>query len=337
VLSVPLAPRQREIEREIQDLNRGVLVGAVLVVLLAAGLGAWAARRVSDPVARLSKATRQIAQGRLDITLAADTADELRRLIDDFNRMTATLRAQRAALARTNQLKAWNEMARQVAHEIKNPLTPIQLAAEHLQRVHADQGAPLGAPFDQCVRTVLDQVRLLRQIASEFANFSGDLVARPETVSIAAAVEAVLAPYRLGLSGRVRFDVEMPDDLPDVRVDRTLLSRALTNVVENAIQAMPAGGTLRVTAIKAETSVVTSVTDTGVGMSAEGVERAFQPYFSTKTGGSGLGLPNARRNIELSGGTITLASEPGTGTTVTITLPRADRPGGAGTASPPLQ
>jgi signal transduction histidine kinase len=335
VLSVPLAPRQREIERKIQDLNRSVLVGAVLVVVVAAGLGAWAARRVSDPVARLSKATRKIAQGRLDLTLAADTTDELRRLIDDFNRMTATLRAQRAALARTNQLKAWNEMARQVAHEIKNPLTPIQLAAEHLQRVHADQGAPLGAPFDQCVRTVLDQVRLLRQIASEFANFSGDLVARPETLSLVATLESVLAPYRLGLSGRVRFDVDVPADLPDVHADRTLVSRALTNLIENAVQAMPDGGVLRVTATAADASVVTRITDTGVGMSKDAVERAFQPYFSTKTGGSGLGLPNAKRNIELSGGTIALTSEPGAGTSVTVTLARADRSAADGSASVP--
>jgi signal transduction histidine kinase len=332
VLSVPLAPRQREIEREIQDLNRSVLVGAVLVVLFAAALGAWAARRVSDPVARLSKATREIAQGRLDITIAADTTDELRRLIDDFNRMTATLRSQRAALARTNQLKAWNEMARQVAHEIKNPLTPIQLAAEHLQRVHADQGAPLGAAFDTCVRTILEQVRLLRQIASEFANFSGDLVARPEPVSLGAIVEAVVAPYRLGLSGRVGFALELPADLPDVRADRTLLSRALTNLVENAIQAMPAGGTLRVSATAGDAAVVLQIVDTGVGMSAEAADQAFQPYFSTKTGGSGLGLPNARRNVELGGGAITLTSAPGAGTTVTITLPVAVRSGAGGTA-----
>jgi nitrogen fixation/metabolism regulation signal transduction histidine kinase len=335
VLSVPLAPRQRAIEREIDDLNRGVLVGAILVMLLAAALGAWAARRVSDPVARLSRATRQIAQGRLDITIAADTADELRRLIDDFNRMTATLRSQRAALARTNQLKAWNEMARQVAHEIKNPLTPIQLAAEHLQRVHADQGAPLGPPFDQCVRTVLDQVRLLRQIASEFANFSGDLVVRPETIGLSALVETLVAPYRLGLAGRIRIEVDVPATLPDVWADRTLLSRALTNLVENAIQAMPDGGVLRVIGTVSEAAVVLRVIDTGVGMSAEEVAQAFQPYFSTKTGGSGLGLPNARRNIDLMGGTVGLESVSGVGTTVTVTLGRADRSGGADSASAP--
>jgi nitrogen fixation/metabolism regulation signal transduction histidine kinase len=138
LITVPLASRQRDIERQIDELTQGVLTGAVFLVLFAAALGASVAARVSDPVARLSRATRLVAAGRFDERLEADTADELGRLVDDFNTMTRMLAAQRAELARANQLKAWAEMARQVAHEIKNPLTPIQLAAEHLQRVHED-------------------------------------------------------------------------------------------------------------------------------------------------------------------------------------------------------
>jgi signal transduction histidine kinase len=332
ILTVPLVSRQREIEEEMDELGRGVLVGSVFVVLLAAALGAWLASRVADPVARLTKAARQIAAGRLDVQIAADTADELRRLVDDFNRMAATLVAQRAELARTNQLQAWNEMARQVAHEIKNPLTPIQLAAEHLQRVHDDRGRPLGAPFDQCVRAILGQVRLLRQIASEFANFAGNPTSRPEAVSLAALVESVIGPYRLGLSGTVDVHVDLAADLPRVLADRTLLTRALTNLVENAIQAMPTGGALTVTGAADAGRVVLRLADTGVGMDADARARAFEPYFSTKTAGSGLGLANARRNIERDGGTIAIESAPGAGATVTITLPRADGDAASGPA-----
>jgi signal transduction histidine kinase len=333
VLSVPLALRQREIEREIDELNRGVLVGAVLVVLFAAGLGASVAGRVSDPVARLTRATRQIAAGRLDVRIVADTADELRRLVDDFNSMAATLGEQRTALARANQLKAWNEMARQVAHEIKNPLTPIQLAAEHLQRVHEDRGRPLGAVFDQCTTTVLRQVRLLRQIAGEFANFAGEPSPTFTAVQLGELVAEVIAAYRTGLSPRHVLDVNVPGSLPPIWVDRTLLARALTNLVENALQAMPTGGTLSVSAAPGQAhDVILTVTDTGVGMDAEGVTRAFEPYFSTKTAGSGLGLPNAKRNIELCRGTIRLTSERGHGTTVTVTLPAAPPPGVSGAA-----
>ena len=323
IMSVPLAPRQREIERQIDQLYRGVLVGAVLVVLFAAALGASMASRISDPVARLTKATRQIAAGRLDVSIASETADELRRLVDDFNSMARTLVAQRAALARTNQLDAWNQMARQVAHEIKNPLTPIQLAAEHLQRVHEDRHRPLGTLVDQCVGTVLGQVRLLRQIASEFANFSSEHVPRPTELALGDIIESVVGPYRLGLANHVTVETDVPGDLPPILADRTLLSRALTNLVENAVQAMPDGGLLRVAIRHDPPDIVLTIADTGAGMDPETLARVFEPYFSTKTGGSGLGLPNAKRNIELSGGTIAVDSTPSRGTTMTIRLPAA--------------
>jgi nitrogen fixation/metabolism regulation signal transduction histidine kinase len=323
VLSVPLALRQREIEREIDQLYRGVLVGAVIVVLFAAGLGASVAGRISDPVARLTRAARQIAAGRLDVRVVADTADELRRLVDDFNTMTSTLAAQRAELARTQQIKAWAQMARQVAHEIKNPLTPIQLSAEHLQRVHEDQGRPLGAVFDQCLTTILRQVRLLRQIAGEFSTFAAEPTARPGSVAVTDLVEDVVGPYRPGLGRKHTIEVDVPATLPPLWIDRTLILRALTNVVENALQAMPDGGTLRVSAVLDGAMTEIAVRDTGVGMDAESVRRAFEPYFSTKTAGSGLGLANAKRNVELCGGSMTLSSEFGRGTTVTLRLPVA--------------
>jgi nitrogen fixation/metabolism regulation signal transduction histidine kinase len=227
-------------------------------------------------------------------------------------------------LARTNQLKAWNEMARQVAHEIKNPLTPVQLAAEHLQRVHLDHGEPLGDVVGQCVRTILSQVRLLRQIASEFANFAGTPTPRPESVDLAGLIEAVVKPYVLGLAEHVQFAQHVASSLPTINADRTLLARAITNLIENAVQAMPDGGTLTVRAEPdGPTHVHLIVSDTGIGMDDVAQARAFEPYFSTKTSGSGLGLANARRNIEISGGTIALSSRIGAGTEVIVRLPVA--------------
>jgi signal transduction histidine kinase len=335
LISVPVALRQRDIERQVNELERGVLAGAVLVVLFAAGLGASVAGRIADPVARLTRATRQIAAGQLDVNITADTADELRTLVDDFNTMTRTLRVQRDELARTNQLKAWHEMARQVAHEIKNPLTPIQLVAEHLQRVHEDRGRPLGEVFDQCVGTILRQVRLLRQIASEFSTFASEPKPRIESVSLDALLTSILEPYRLGRATALTVSVAVSPDLPPVAADRTLLTRALTNLVENAVQAMPTGGTLSAAAVALDHRVRLRLSDTGVGMDGEALARAFEPYFSTKTGGSGLGLANARRNIELIGGSIAIDSVINGGTTVTIDLPSAGRPDASASASTP--
>ena len=324
LVTVPLTLRQREIEREIDELDRGVHLASLFFVLLGAAIGLSMAERIADPVRRLTRATGRIARGDFDARIAVKSTDELRRLVDAFNSMAAELKAQRAQLERTHRLEAWAEMARQVAHEIKNPLTPIQLSAEHLRRVHADRGEPLGAVLDHCVSSILTQVRLLRQISSEFSSFASSPTARRAPVSIPELVAEVVDPYRTGLAGRIEIDNRVPPVLPAVLVDRTLTARALSNVVENALHAMPGAGSLTIDG-KAEGGMVRlDVTDTGAGMDEEALDRVFEPYFSTKTTGTGLGLPIARRNIELNGGSIEVRSAKGAGTTVTLRLPMAD-------------
>ena len=323
ILTVPLTSRQQEIEQEIEALDRRVLLAALLFILAGAAVGYSMAERISDPVNRLTRATRRIARGDLDARVAATSSDELGRLVLDFNSMARDLQRQRAELERTNRLEAWAEMARQVAHEIKNPLTPIQLNAEHLRRVHADRGEPLSPVLQECVATILTQVRLLRQIASEFSSFASSPTARPAAVDVPELLDEVVKPYRAGLSERIRFDIDVPVNLPRVNIDRTLIARSLTNIVENALHAMPGAGTLAVTARAEDHHVRVRISDTGAGMDPEALERAFEPYFSTKATGTGLGLPIAKRNVELTGGTIAVTSERDRGTTVELTLPTA--------------
>ncbi len=330
ILTVPLTARQQEIEVEIEALDRRVLLAALLFILGGAGIGYSMAERISDPVNRLTRATRRIARGELDVRVAATSSDELGRLVEDFNSMARDLQRQRSELERTNRLEAWAEMARQVAHEIKNPLTPIQLNAEHLRRVHADRGEPLTPVLQDCVATILTQVRLLRQIASEFSSFASSPTARPSAVDVPDLLEEVVSPYRAGLSERIRFDIDIPATLPRVQIDRTLIARSLTNIVENALHAMPSAGVLSVMARAVDHHVRVRISDTGVGMDPEALERAFEPYFSTKATGTGLGLPIAKRNVELTGGSIAVTSERDRGTTVELTLPIAE----AATATP---
>jgi nitrogen fixation/metabolism regulation signal transduction histidine kinase len=327
VLTVPLTSRQQEIEAQIDTLNRRVLLGALLFVFCGAGLGYWLAERIADPVNRLSRATRRLARGELDTRVTATSSDELRRLVQDFNRMAAELQRQQHALERTHRLEAWAEMARQVAHEIKNPLTPIQLNAEHLRRVHADRGEPLGHVLQECVAAILSQVALLRRIASEFSSFASSPTARPARFDLHELLVELVGPYRLGLAERVRIEVDVPPDLPPLYADRTLVARALVNLLENAIHAMPTGGTLGVRAAVEGGVIRIAVSDTGAGMDAQALSRVFEPYFSTKAIGTGLGLPIAKRNIELNGGTIAIESERDRGTTVVVTLPVAAPPG----------
>jgi signal transduction histidine kinase len=324
IVSVPLTLRQRGIERQLDELDRRVLLAAIAFILLGSAIGYWAAERISDPVSRLTRATQRLAAGDLDARVLVTSADELGRLVEAFNGMAEDLQRQRTQLERTNRLEAWADMARQVAHDIKNPLTPIQLNVEHLRRVHADRGRPLGPMVEDCVANVLIQVRLLRQLAAEFSSFASSPQARPEPTALQPLLDELLQPYLLALAGRIAIDTETPADLPAAHVDRVLLSRALTNVVENALHAMPGRGTLTVRARLAAPDVIeVSVADTGVGMDAAALARIFEPYFSTKATGTGLGLTIARRNVELNGGTIAVASTPGQGTTVTLRLPVA--------------
>ena len=334
IVTVPQTLRQAESEQQIDELNRRVLSMSVLFVLLGAGLGYWMAERIADPVNRLSRATRRIARGDLDARIASTSSDELRRLVEDFNQMVADLKRQRTDLERTQRLEAWADMARQVAHDIKNPLTPIQLSAEHARRVNIDRGRPLSPALDECVSAILSQVKLLRQISGEFSSFASSPTPRPEPTDVGALLHEVAEPYRTGLTGRIAIEVRIEPGLPLAIVDRTLFSRALTNIIENALHAMPGEGALTLTARQAEPtdppspaarqSVVVAISDTGVGIEPEALARIFEPYFSTKARGTGLGLTIAKRNVELSGGTITVTSARGAGTTVTLMLPAAD-------------
>jgi signal transduction histidine kinase len=325
IVTVPMTNRQQEIEQQIDELDRRVLAGFVLFSLLGAALGYWMAERIADPVNRLTRATRRIARGDLDARIAATSSDELRRLVEDFNQMAADLKRQRAELERTQRLEAWADMARQVAHDIKNPLTPIQLSAEHALRVNIDRGRPLSPVLDDCVSAILGQVKLLRQISAEFSSFASSPMPRPEPASVPALIEEVVEPYRAGLSNRIAIEVKAPADLPPVMIDRTLFARALTNVIENALHAMPGNGWLviasRQSRVDGRESVVVEIADTGVGMDRDALTKIFEPYFSTKATGTGLGLTIAKRNVELIGGRIDVRSERGAGTTVTITLP----------------
>ena len=166
------------------------------------------AELIADPVQRLTRATRRIAGGDFDARVATRSADELARLVGSFNRMARDLAEQRRQLEETNRLEAWAEMARQVAHDIKNPLTPVQLSAEHLLRVHRDRGEPLGPVMGDCIDSILKQVRILRQISSEFSNYASSPSVVPEPTSLSVLVADVVEPYRVGLHERIRLQVD---------------------------------------------------------------------------------------------------------------------------------
>ena len=321
ILTVPMASRQYEIDQQIDELDRGLLLAVMLLILLGATSSYYIAERIADPVRQLTTATKRIAQGTYDEPIVTRTTDEFEQLVYAFNQMASELVRQRRELAHTNRLKAWAEMARQVAHEIKNPLTPVQLSAEHLLRVHEDRGRPLGSVLDECVTSILKQVRILRQISSDFSNYGTSPKIHKRPTTLGELVLSVIDPYRHGLSDRITIKTEFLSSSIQLFIDPVLVGRAFTNIIENALHAMPNTGSLEIATRQKKNVIQITIHDTGVGFDADTRRRIFEPYFSTKVRGTGLGMAIAKRNIELNGGSIAVESIPSVGTTVTVSFP----------------
>jgi nitrogen fixation/metabolism regulation signal transduction histidine kinase len=226
---------------------------------------------------------------------------------------TEVLRAQR--------LEAWAQMARIIAHEIKNPLTPVRLNAEHLLQVWRSDRAHLSQVLERCIGNILAQVDELHQIASEFSTYSSILRIERKSDDLVAAMEELVEPYRAAPPPGVTVRFESDRERLAASFDRRLLSRAVRNLIENSLRASSGGGTVTLSVSAAGATGRIAVRDQGPGVPSEILPRIFDPYFSTHATGTGLGLPIARRVAEEHGGTITAENIPGGGLAVVLALP----------------
>ena len=324
VLSVPLLFRQDRADRDLAHATTAAVAMYLLVLLVVAGAGAVLAQRVARPVEALVEGTRRVAGGDLSTRIPKGPRDELGALVDSFNRMTEGLEAGREAEARAQREAAWREMAKQVAHEIKNPLTPMRLHAQHLLRAQADGAKDIGDTTRKTAEVVLRQTDALQRIASDFAAFARLPRRNPERLDLGAMAREAADLYRG--SETVEVILEAAPDLPAVVADREEMRLVLVNLCGNAIEAMPGGGRMWIRA-RAEAgppaAVVLEVEDTGVGIPPGDIPRLFDPSFSTKTRGTGLGLAIVRRAMEDAGGTVSVRSEPGKGSLFAVRLPAA--------------
>jgi signal transduction histidine kinase len=300
VLAIPLLPEQREAEREIARLSASLSAFTLCVFGLSLLLGARVAYRVTGPIGELVEATRAVSRGEVP---AVDPPgdEELARLVDAFRSMAETLAQQREDLARANRLRAWAEMARIIAHEIKNPLTPIRLSAEHLRAVARRKDPALGRVLEECVANILAQTETLRGIASEFADYARLPEPTWERVELAEAFAQAVRAY--AAAPAIRFETDAGGLA--VRADRKLLARALANVAGNSVEALgAAGGGVKLSAELRGDRVVVRVADDGPGLAEGDIPRLFEPSFSTKTGGTGLGLAIVRKIAREHGGDV---------------------------------
>jgi signal transduction histidine kinase len=285
------------------------------------------ARRTTRPILELKGHTQRIAAGDLDARVTNLTDDELGELGRAFNDMAGELKDSRAKLIKAEKDAAWREMARQVAHEIKNPLTPIQLSANLLKRAKDEKSPEFDVIFDRTIEMIGRQVTGMRKIAADFSAFAGSRTADPKVVDLSEVIEEVLEVHAAWAS-ESKIQVRRALMAGRVFADRDELSRVLINLFSNAIEAMSEGGTLSVSMTRRlegkGSSLVVEIADTGTGLSDTVRARLFEPYFTTRTHGTGLGLAVVKRLVEEMNGSIALVARPekdGPGTIARIVLP----------------
>jgi signal transduction histidine kinase len=324
-VGVPLLYDKDFVEEELA-VTGNVLVAAylfALVLVLAGGL--WISRRLTRPIRLLAAGTRRVAEGEFDVVLRPEGRDDLGQLVAAFNVMTEALRDATQRAVRAERESAWRRMARQVAHEIKNPLTPIRLMIQQMQaEAQRDPDAAVEA-IERTAPVVLRQIETLGRIARDFAQFARMPRRDLREVDVRPLVDDIVALHSGSVREGIVVEAEVAPDLPSVRWDEAELRRVLVNLVGNAVQAIEGEGRVTIRAHPdakgVRSGVRIEVIDTGVGIAPEDVERIFEPDFSTKPTGTGLGLAMVKRTLDDLGGQIEVESRPRKGSTFRMWWP----------------
>ncbi|MGO9864710.1 MAG: ATP-binding protein [Terriglobales bacterium] len=315
--------RRPLIELQRQIVSTGLLVGGVgIIVAVLASL--WFAARVTRPVVSLAQAARRVAAGDFGAKVEVESSDELGELAASFNRMTEDLVAQKDRTLQAERVAAWRELARRLAHELKNPLFPLQVTVENLMRARQKSPEMFEEVFREGTATLLTEINHLKTIIGRFSEFSKMPQPERRPTQVNDVVRSVLRVFQAQLQekGQIAVHTELDEDLPEISADPDLLHRALQNLVLNAIDAMPQGGKLTIRTATLGERVEISVSDTGSGLTPEECERLFTPYYTTKQHGTGLGLAIVQSVVSDHGGKITVESTKEKGTTFRIELPR---------------
>lgn len=311
------------------ELKRHIRASALLVggggIVLAILLSSWAAARVTRPVEQLARAARDVTAGNWDTRVEVTGHDEVSQLAESFNRMTSELLMQKERLVQAERVAAWRELARRLAHELKNPLFPLQLTVENLVRARMQNPEQFDEVFRESSRTLLAEISNLKAIIGRFSEFSKMPHPQLQAVQVNELLRGVAQLFQAQLQAPGRPPIackfELDSTLEPIAADPDLLHRAISNLVLNAMDAMPQGGTLTLRTRRDDGKVIIEVADTGSGLTPEECERIFTPYYTSKQHGTGLGLAIVQSVVSDHGGRISVRSEPGHGTTFVIELP----------------
>ena len=306
------------LERFIRDLGLAVGAAGVLLGLL---LAWWATARIARPVHELAEAAGLVAAGNWDTRVEVRSRDEIGELAAAFNGMTRQLIEQRERLVQSERVAAWRELARRLAHELKNPLFPMQITVENMRRAREQYPEQFDEVFREGADTLLAELANLKTILNRFSDFSRMPPPELQPVNVNEIVRAVMKLLDAQLRAqRVAARLDLDQTAPVIEADPGQLHRALSNLALNALDAMPEGGLIVIRTSHSNGSVRIEVSDTGSGLTSEECERLFTPYYTTKQHGTGLGLAIVQSVVSDHGGRISVESQPGRGATFRIEL-----------------
>ena len=336
--AMPLPGRNNELlgvlllgssRKELVLLTQRIVTIAAVVAAAALLVGLfvsfWVSARITRPVEELADGAREVATGRWDTRINVRGSDEIGQLAIAFNDMTRTLASQKERLVQTERVAAWRELARRLAHELRNPLFPLQITVENLQRAKQLEAKQFLELFNESTATLKAELANLNTIVGRFSDFSKMPAPQFAKVNVNEALRNAVRLFEPQFTavGKPTITPEffLRDPLPEIDADPDLLHRAFQNLVLNALDAMPAGGTLTLRTSEHDRNVRIEVADTGKGLTPEECSRLFTPYYTTKQQGTGLGLAIVQSVVSDHHGTISVSSDEGRGTTFRIDLP----------------
>ncbi|HEY5824959.1 MAG TPA: ATP-binding protein [Cyclobacteriaceae bacterium] len=323
VVSLPFFGSASSLERTQIDILINILSIFTVVLLVFSILSLLAADQLTYPLRIIAKSLSRTTLTGHNEPLAWNSTDEIGVMVKEYNRMVQNLEQSKIELARSQKESAWREMAKQVAHEIKNPLTPMKLSLQQMEQQLKSEDGLSRERAERSVRTMLTQVEILNEIASSFSTFARMPTPVMNKIELNTILKKTVDLYASNEGGKVSWH---PSELPIfIMGDDQLLVRIFSNIVLNALQAGEEGKVMvKVSLKRVKASCLVIIEDNGKGIPDEMIEKIFVPYFSTKKSGSGLGLAIVKQGVEQSGGTVNLESKEGKGTTFYIQFPLAE-------------
>jgi len=311
--------------RALSNYRLAATTGALVIALALAVIIGW---RFTRPINELAAAARRVAAGNMDFRVNVHRPDEVGQLAATFNEMIDGLKSKRELEEKLNQAEraaVIGRLTQSVAHEIRNPLNVINLSIDHASTRYAPEDEARRGQFLRILSTIKDEIARLKHLVNDLLNYGRPAQLAVETVDVRKLISETMSFVRPQADDQgVTIIVEAPDKPAEVKGDRERLKSCLSNIAINALQAMPNGGRLATRVVQSNGFIEIDMSDTGIGISEESLAKVFEPYFSTKQAGFGLGLAVTRKIVEEHHGSIDVKSQLNQGTTFTVRLPAAN-------------